>query len=1077
MKHPLLSVFIEAICSPKNNLNKLSYLVPVFDGCGQPQMICGDESFVFKMKDRNNRFYALKCFINEKGQKEAYRQIGLELRNVPSCYFVPFKYYDQELMVNTDNGKQKYSVLLMEWVEGNTLDSFIRDHINDEYSLSILVYQFCLMASWLISQPFSHGNLNPSNVIVKADESLVLIDYDNMFVSSMEGQPAREKCSRDYCHPLRTKFSFDKHNDDFSLATIAMQLYAISLQPNLLSLSKSDTLLLSKDDYLNLGKSQMFNAFLQLTDNLNFEKLLSLFLEVHSTSFLKNANDHTFFLENVRPKSMTKEGDETIDAVSKLIGLAGKDNAEAQKKLGDYYRDGIVVGKDYMNAFIWYNKAASLGEINAMGNIAYLYSNGLGVPKNNDEANKYYIETEKKGNPISKFNLGQRYRKGLGIDRDESKAESLFIEALPLLCLEDEQGNINSQHVLGLCYLYGYGVEKDETMAVSLFRKAAEHGHRVAQHNLAVCYLKGKGIERDCYKAIKWFCLSAMQGHSNAQLGLAKLYYRGDGIPQNYRESVKWSYLSAEQGNPKAQYLLAICYFTGRGVNKNTNKAFGLFKKAAETGLKEAQFALGKCYYFGQGITKNYKEAVNWFKISAGNGDPNAQFYLGNCYKNGLGVRPSIEIAKEWYGLAIAQGHNGAKSAFDECVEQERKIFEENEVISKNTKVTEEDIKKGVKDEYGVVYSKDWKRLLTANLLRNTTSYKIKPGTLVICDEAFSKGYGTRFLTSIQIPDSVKIIGKRSFAWCKSLQTIVIPNSVTKIGDYAFELCPKVTSIVLPDSIKMIGAGAFSDCKSIESLSLPKSLTEIGNNPFPSGISSVDCKTPFFTVDDKAIYTKDMKEIVSYYGFSYPYTIPNSVTHIRKNAFSRCYLRSIVIPDNVKTIGDYAFSVSGIRTIELPDSLPDLGEGAFYYCKKLSDIKLPCSIKRIPDFTFNSCERLQSIVIPDNVTRLGNNAFEMCCNLQSIIIPNSIESIGSSCFAHCTNLESLVIPENVKEIGNYAFSGSGLRSIVLPNSITSIGTNIFFICFNLKSIIIPKGSIERFKEMLSDYVNLLKEID
>ena len=43
---------------------------------------------------------------------------------------------------------------------------------------------------------------------------------------------------------------------------------------------------------------------------------------------------------------------------------------------------------------------------------------------------------------------------------------------------------------------------------------------------------------------------------------------------------------------------------------------------------------------------------------------------------------------------------------------------------NKNTKVTEEDMATGIKDEYGVLYSPDGKRLLKGN--KEITSYTIK---------------------------------------------------------------------------------------------------------------------------------------------------------------------------------------------------------------------------------------------------------------------------------------------------------------------------------------------------------------
>lgn len=107
----------------------------------------------------------------------------------------------------------------------------------------------------------------------------------------------------------------------------------------------------------------------------------------------------------------------------------------------------------------------------------------------------------------------------------------------------------------------------------------------------------------------------------------------------------------------------------------------------------------------------------------------------------------------------------------------------EEEVWS--TEVTKEDLENAVKDEFGVKYSKDWKRLLWAPMSLSG-KYSIRKGVKVIGDRAF---FLCRFLTNINIPNSVTTIGEGAFSNCISLISINIPNSVTTIGDSAFFLC------------------------------------------------------------------------------------------------------------------------------------------------------------------------------------------------------------------------------------------------------------------------------------------------
>ncbi len=295
--YPLISEYVEAIKLAEDNLEQLSYLRPVLDSDGNPVMSSGNFAVVFKMKDeRNGKFYALKCFIkDQEGRDEAYKQIADELEFVSSEFIIPIKFFEKELFVDTSNSDEtEFPVLLMDWVNGVTLDKYVRKHLHDQYALQLISYQFCRLAAWLMAQPFAHGDLKPDNILVKDDGSLVLVDYDGMFVPAMKGQRAREVGSPDYRHPARSIDDFNESIDDFSLATIAMQLYAIALRPDLLMTTAGDTLLLCENDYRDLEKSEIMTELFSQVGNPEFEKLLAIFLLAHSEMSLSKLSFRVF---------------------------------------------------------------------------------------------------------------------------------------------------------------------------------------------------------------------------------------------------------------------------------------------------------------------------------------------------------------------------------------------------------------------------------------------------------------------------------------------------------------------------------------------------------------------------------------------------------------------------------------------------------------------------------------------------------------------------------------------------------------------------------------------------------------
>ena len=281
MQYPLISEYLAAIRDAHDNLDKLSHLVPELDNYGEPYRSSGAFAVVFKMKDeQTGKCYALKCFTEEQeGRAEAYRQIAEELEFVDSPYITSVKYLEKELFVDSNCEDNEFPVLLMDWIEGETMETYIADHYMDNYAMSMLCYRFCKMAAWLRSQPFAHGDIKPDNIMVRPDGTLTLVDYDGMFVPAMKGQKSPTIGTKDFSHPFRTIDDFDETIDDFALASIALSLKAISLNPSLLDeYGASDRLLFSAADYLDLSKSKAMTALQGLLADEETKTLLSMFL-------------------------------------------------------------------------------------------------------------------------------------------------------------------------------------------------------------------------------------------------------------------------------------------------------------------------------------------------------------------------------------------------------------------------------------------------------------------------------------------------------------------------------------------------------------------------------------------------------------------------------------------------------------------------------------------------------------------------------------------------------------------------------------------------------------------------------
>ena len=307
MQYPLISEYLAAIQDAHDNLDKLNHLVPVLDEHGEPYRSSGAFAVVFKMKDeQTGKCYALKCFTEEQeGRAEAYRQIAEVLEFVDSSYITSVKYLEKELFVDSNCEDDEFPVLLMDWIEGETMETYIAENYTDSYEMSMLCYRFCKMAAWLRSQSFAHGDIKPDNIMVRPDGTLTLVDYDGMFVPAMKGQKSPTIGTKDFSHPLRTMDDFDETIDDFSLASIALSLKAISLDSSLLqSYGASDRLLFSATDYLDLSKSKIFAALQGLLADVETRTLLSMFLLASAQKDLSMCSFRLFGLQKPKEKEV-----------------------------------------------------------------------------------------------------------------------------------------------------------------------------------------------------------------------------------------------------------------------------------------------------------------------------------------------------------------------------------------------------------------------------------------------------------------------------------------------------------------------------------------------------------------------------------------------------------------------------------------------------------------------------------------------------------------------------------------------------------------------------------------------------
>ncbi|KAG0263205.1 hypothetical protein BGZ95_003871 [Linnemannia exigua] len=244
---------------------------------------------------------------------------------------------------------------------------------------------------------------------------------------------------------------------------------------------------------------------------------------------------------------------------------------DAQVALGDMYRGGKGVQKDYQAAMAWYLKAADQGDSQGQSKVGLLYRDGLGVKQNHATAIKWYLKAAEQGDVIAQCNIAYSYEEGDGVEQDYSQARDWYLRAA-------NQGYALGQCNLGYLYEHGQGVSKNYALAMELYLKAAEQGHGAAQLNIGNMYQSGRGVPADYSKAMEWYLKSADQGKAQAQYRIGMFYKEGLGVAKDDAKAMEWFKKAADQRYAKAKEQLDILE-SERSNGGKVEKKRGLLRK------------------------------------------------------------------------------------------------------------------------------------------------------------------------------------------------------------------------------------------------------------------------------------------------------------------------------------------------------------------------------------------------------------------------------------------------------------------------------------------------------------------
>ena len=729
MQYPLISEYVKAIQDAGDNLDKLSYLTPILDDHGEPYRSSGAFAVVFKMLDKSTgKCYALKCFTEEqKGRADAYRQIADELDMVDSPYITSVKYMEKELFVDSQCEEDEFPVLLMDWVEGETMETYISSNYCNQYAMSMLCYRFGKMAAWLRTQSFSHGDIKPDNIIVRPDGSLTLVDYDGMFVPSMKGCQSPTIGTKDFSHPLRTMDDFDETIDDFSLASIALSLKAISMKSTLLDIyGASDRLLFSENDYRNPSNSKVISALQELMCDKDFCTLYSLFMLALARKELSACSFRLFIGEkpNITPVmnedlSTETTNDELKEAFVDEWGVKyskdGRKLLRVPGKLSGAYsvKEGTRIICD--SAFFF---CSSLSEIVIPSSVTSI----------GDSAFEGCRSLSEIVIPSSVTSIGDSAFEG---------CRSLTEVVIPnsVVCINgnpffDWNGKLEC---LSPSFVYEDNIlfNKNKSRIISF------------RNQKLTSYVIPASVTR-----IGEFAFSRCESLTEVV------------IPDSVTNIGKRAF-----ANCRSLTEVVI-------PNSVTNIGKGAFHKCeslTEVVIPNSVTSIGDCTFLG---CSSLTEVVI----------PNSVTSIGN--RTFLGCSSLTEVVIPDSVTNIGKGAFAKCSSLTEVVIPNSVVcINRNPFFDWNGKL--ECLSPSFVYEDNILFNKDKSRIIS---FRNQklTSYVIPNSVTSIGDFAF---FRCKSLTEVVISNSVTSIGEFAFSRCESLTEVVIPDSVTSIGDFAFSMC------------------------------------------------------------------------------------------------------------------------------------------------------------------------------------------------------------------------------------------------------------------------------------------------
>jgi TPR repeat protein len=284
-------------------------------------------------------------------------------------------------------------------------------------------------------------------------------------------------------------------------------------------------------------------------------------------------------------------------AIKYLQQAAERGRNTAMAELGKFYFFAVGVEKDRRVGEEWIRKAAWLGAVGPMMDLADWWENPA------------YVGTA-----------------------DRAKAQALYYEV----------GELGARN------------------ARTLLRKRASEGDRDAEKymhlDLVVISMRGyDALPTQLRNAVKWLESNVAADDQQVQLALANVMKERELVVYDPEKAREKATRLAAAGNDDARALLAEMAWRGIGEKTNPEAAIAIWRELAAKGNAIALSQLGRLHWWGDGekygVPKDATKTFEYCRRSATLGYWAGQLDVAECYAHGIGVQKNYFLAAKYYGI------------------------------------------------------------------------------------------------------------------------------------------------------------------------------------------------------------------------------------------------------------------------------------------------------------------------------------------------------------------------------------------------------------------------------------------